>query len=173
MYYLMAAAVIAETRVEDVSATLRTLPRGKAQTIHWRDEQADVKEYIAKTIATTEVESLLVFGAMVDPRKQERARAQILRHLLWELDQRQVSHATLESRHAERDQHDITTIGRLRNAGWLSRRLTVSHAKATQHPILWVADAVAGAAGDQHCGDGDTFACLADLVTPFDLGHLD
>lgn len=96
--------------------------------------------------------------------KQERARRQVLGRLLWELDQRQVEHALLESRHPERDGHDIKAIGGFRNAGLLSRRLRVEHGKAKQEPLLWLPDPVAGAVGDQRCGAPDCLDLLQEVV---------
>lgn len=170
--YFMAAAVLPETHCDDVREAVRPLARRSARRIHWRDEEESAKAQIITTIVTLGVESMVVVGAMIDERKQERARAQVLKRLLYELDARQVTHLTLESRHAERDRHDIRTIGRFRNARLLSRRLGVSHSEAIQEPLLWLADAVAGAAGDQRCGRNDLYEDLRELLEHIDLGSV-
>ena len=168
--YFMAAAVIPEEDCEEVRATLRGLLLGKGNRIHWRDEHQHRKELIAKTILTAQVESLVVVGAMMNPRMQERARQLVLRRLLFELDQRQVAHAILETRHAERDRHDMRSIGGFRDAKAVSRWLSVSHGEPVQEPMLWVADAVAGAAGDYRRGTRRCYEVLDGLVDQIDIG---
>ncbi len=170
MCYFMAAAVIPEEDCEEVRAALRGLLLGKGDRIHWRHEHQHRKELIAKTILTAQVESLVVVGAMMNPRKQERARQLVLKRLLFELDQRQVAHAILESRHAERDRHDMRSIGGFRDAKAVSRRLSVSHGEPVQEPMLWVADAVAGAAGDHRRGTPRCYEALGALVEQIDIG---
>ena len=91
---------------------------------------------------------LFVVVGAVGGRRQERARRRLLGRLLWELDQRQVSRLTLESRHVERDRHDQEAIGAFRNHGLLSRNLTVGFGQPRDEPMLWLADIVAGAVGD-------------------------
>ncbi len=94
----------------------------------------------------------------------------LLSRLLYALDQRQVAHVVLESRHAERDRHDIRAIGGFRNAGMVSRRLVVSHGQPLQEPMLWVPDAVCGATGDHHRGARTCFEILGELVEMLDIG---
>lgn len=168
--YFMAAAVLPEARCDDTREALRPLARTRARRVHWRDEEQDAKAVIMQAIAALRVECLVVVGAMVDDRKQERARALVLRRVLSELDDRQVSHVMLESRHAERDRHDLRSVGAFRNARLLSRALSVTHGEPIQEPLLWVADAVAGAAGDQQCGRNALYGLLGDLVEHIDLG---
>lgn len=172
MCYFMAAAVLPEKDCEAVRETLRPLARRAPKRIHWHDEEDDAKELIVKTILAVRVESVVVVCAMIDHRKQERARQQVLKHLLYELDRRAVSHALLESRFPERDRFDLKSIGGFRNGGYLTRRLVVAHGKPLQEPLLWVPDAVAGAAGDHRCGAPLCYEILGDLVEQHDLGSI-
>ena len=94
------------------------------------------------------------------------------RTFLYRLDQRQVSLVVLESRHAERDRHDVRAVGAFRNQRRLSRRLVVTHGRPLQEPMLWVADAVTGAVGDALCGQPTCEDVLADLVERVDIGRL-
>lgn len=169
-YYLMAAAVVPGTDCERIRDTLRPLLLGRSTRLHWRDERATRRQLIAKTIGAARVESLVVVGAMLNHRKEERARQLVMRHLLHELDRRSVSTVLLESRHPDRDRHDLATIGGFRNARLISRRLTVSHGYPVQEPLLWVPDAVAGAAGEHRTGDSSCYQHLDDLVALIDLG---
>ena len=133
----MGAAIISDALVDDVRATMRTLTIGKSPRIHWRDEQAPRKHLIAKTVAATNVDSLVVVGTMVNPRKQERARAQVLKELLVLLDGRDVAQTVIESRRDD-DRRDLELVGHMRNAGHLSRRLIVMHGQPIQEPMLWI-----------------------------------
>ena len=170
VFYFLAAAVISEDHCPNVRDAMRTLVASPRGVLHWRNESQPRRELITKTIRGSGVESLVVVGAMVDSRKQERARRRVLSHLLYTLDQRQVAHVVLESRHAERDRHDIKAIGGFRNAGTVSRRLVVSHERPHQEPMLWVPDAVAGAAGDHRCGVPICLEMLEGLVEMLDIG---
>jgi hypothetical protein len=170
VFYFLAAAVIPEDHCSNVRDVLRALVASPRGVLHWRNESQSRRELITKTIRTSGVESLVVVGAMADCRKQERARRMVLSRLLYTLDQRQVAHVVLESRHAERDRHDIEAIGGFRNAGMVSRRLVVSHERPLQEPMLWVPDAVAGAAGDHRCGVPICLEMLEGLVEMLDIG---
>lgn len=170
VYYFLAAAVIPEDQCPQVRDALKALLRGGQGKLHWRDESQPRRELIAKTIRACGVESLVVAGAMVNSRKQERARRVVLGHLLYELDRRQVARVMLESRHAERDRHDIKAFGGYRNAGTVSRRLVMSHARPLQEPMLWLPDAIAGAAGDHRLGTRVCFEMLGGLVEMLDIG---
>ena len=168
--YILAAAIVAEDRCAGVRDQLRPLVRRGQGQLHWRDEHQARREVIAKTLATVGVDSVVVIGNMIDTRKQERARRLLLGHLLGELDRRQVAALMSESRHAERDRHDLRAVGGFRNQRRVSRRLVVGHARPVQEPLLWVPDAVAGAVGDGRCGQPRCLRMLTGLVEVLDVG---
>jgi hypothetical protein len=168
--YLMAATVVSTGECDEVRRALTALVPGKRGKLHWRDESSSRRELVAKTIRSTGARSLVVVGQMADPRKQERARRLVLGQLLHILDRRQVSHVVLESRHPERDRHDIEAVGAFRNQRMISRRLAVSHGKPLQEPMLWIPDAVAGATGDGRCGHSVCFEVLRELIDVLEAG---
>lgn len=170
--YYMAAAVLPYDLCPVIRDVLRPLARRSVRRVHWRDEEEAAKELIVHTIVAAGVESIVVVGDMIEHRKEERARHQVLKNLLYQLDQRHVSHALLESRFPERDRADITSVGRFRNGRYLSARLGVAHGQPLQEPLLWLPDAVAGAAGDHRCGLNRTYELMVDLVTHTDLGPI-
>lgn len=175
-FYYLAAAVIADNRCDEVRAALRPLPQRALGRIHWRQENPRDKELIIKTITGAQVESVIVVGTMSDARNQERARQLVMKQMLWQLDQRAVTVVTLESRGVNRDAFDVKSFGQFRQAQIVSRRLTVCHARALQEPLLWVPDAVAGAAGDVRCGRDpgaqEIYNMLDPLLEHFDLGTI-
>lgn len=163
--YVMAVAVLPADRCAPARDLLRPLLRRGQKKLHWRTEGAASRAKITQVVAEIAgLHNLVVIGARYEPKKQERARAKVLERLLWEVDQRQVSSLLLESRHRERDRHDLKTIGALRNRRSLSRRLQVDHGQPVQEPLLWLPDVVAGAVGDGWCGDGTHLLVLEDHV---------
>jgi hypothetical protein len=108
---------------------------------------------IAEAVVAADVDGLVVVGTPVAVRRQERARRKVLERLLWELDRRQVSNVLLESRHAERNAHDRKALGAFRSQHVISRRLVVGFTEPIQEPLLWLPDAIAGAVGDDQCGE--------------------
>ncbi len=159
--YYLAAAMISETACAATRDILRPLLLGREPRLHWTREGEPRKNLIAKTISQIPVECVVLVGAMLQHKKEDRARHQVLKHLLWELDQNMnVRHVVLESRGASQDRRDLTIVGGLRNSKHLSRRLIVSHGQPIQEPLLWIADAVAGAAGDQRCGNPSHYQSL-------------
>lgn len=64
----------------------------------------------------------------------------------------------------------MRSIGGFRDAKAVSRWLSVSHGEPVQEPMLWVADAVAGAAGDYRRGTRRCYEVLDGLVDQIDIG---
>lgn len=168
--YMLAAAIVPENGCERIRDALRPLVRKGQGQLHWRDEDLGRRRAITKTLVTLDVDSVVVLGVVINSRKQERARRKLLGRLLWELDQRSVSLLTLESRHRERDRHDIKAVGAFRNQHVVSRRLIVVHGQPVQEPLLWIPDAVAGAVGDAWCGQPACLRMLGDLAEVLDDG---
>ena len=170
--YFMAGVVVAEGDCEAVRQVLRPIARRSTSRIHWRDEEAAAKERIVRAVTDLAIDCVVVVGVMLDHTKQERARRQVLKHLLFELDQRNVVEATLESRHAERDRFDIRSVGQFRNAKLLSRRMHVTHGRPLQEPLLWLPDIFAGLAGDRRCETNRLSDLVGRLMDLHDLGHI-
>lgn len=168
-FYVLAAAVVRADRCEQVRDELRSLLLRRQTRLHWRDEDHPRRRKIASAVAEARVDSVVVIGAPVQPTGQERARRKALGELLWQLDRRQVEHLLLESRQPDQDARDLTAVGGFRNAGRVGRRLRVDHAGALDEPLLWVADAVAGAVGESRCGEPDCLQLLEPLVEIVDL----
>lgn len=168
--YVLGAAIVPDHRCDEVRALLRGLLLGRRKRLHWRDENdAARRARIVDAVAESGVDSLVVIGAKLEASKQERARRQALRQLLWELDQRAVEHLLLESRHPERDAYDVKGIGGMRNAGVLSRRLRVEHGMPVQEPLLWLPDVVCGVVGDASCGAGGHRAVIESRLTVVEI----
>jgi len=172
LHYILAAILVPEDECPGARVQLSQLLLGRQQALHWRTERPPRREWIVTTISSLPVRSLVVIGTMTNPRRQERARRLVLGRLLYCLDERDVSLAVLESRHAERDRNDLKAVGAFRNSRIVSRRLLVTHGQSKEEPMLWAADAVAGAAGDQACGQPTYWDVLTGLTEVVDVGEV-
>ena len=66
--------------------------------------------------------------------------------MLWELWQDDVDQVVIESRQEHNDRRDRATISRAQRARQASPSLHYGFAKPATEPVLWMADALAGAA---------------------------
>jgi hypothetical protein len=163
--YLLAAVVADPLACEAIRDTLRALLLRGAQRLHWRDETADRRLKIASAIGAQDVAHVVVVGAPIDHRRQERARAICMERLLYELDRAGVRKVFLESRHEALNKRDIRLVDVLRIRGSISDAIMVSFARPRQEPMLWVSDAVAGAVSSARFGQ--------DVDTADELGAID
>ncbi|MDR2703467.1 MAG: hypothetical protein LBB58_03915, partial [Cellulomonadaceae bacterium] len=67
-----------------------------------------------------------------------------MEQFLYQLERREVSHLTLESRGPAADKRDNELLGALRRRG-TGRNLKIDHIRGMDEPLLWVADALLGA----------------------------
>jgi len=141
----------------------------RARRVHWREERPTRRRRLAAAVASLDVRHIAVVATDADPGKQERARRQCLKRLLWELDHGlDVARLTLESRR-ERDRHDIAAVTGFRRAHLISSVLRIDHALPAQEPLLWFPDIVAGAVSASRAGAIDYLNLLAAKVTTHDI----
>lgn len=143
--YLLAAVVADPGLCDSVRDGLRSLVWKAAGRLHWRDETPARRRKIAELIGIQDVAHVVVVGAPVDYRRQERARALCLERLLFELDQLGVSQVWLETRHFALNERDLKLVEALRGRRSVSLGIRVEFARPKDEPMLWVPDAVAGA----------------------------
>jgi hypothetical protein len=144
--YLMAAVLVHNNRAEDHRAVLRGFLRKQQQRLHWRDENDRRRAALIATVADLRPRGVVVVGAGLKPRHQERARRKCIERLLWNLSARGVSEAVFERRHQELDRQDLQMINVLRIQRALPARLRVSWKHPADEALLWLPDIVAGAA---------------------------
>ncbi len=150
--YLLAAAVASPAACDPMRADLCDLLLKGTQRLHWRDESGPRRAKIAATIATHDLVHVVVVGAPIDPKRQERARRQCLERLVFELDALAVSQVWLESRTQSLNERDRRMFAALHAKHAMPTDLHIDFALPTDEPILWVADAVAGAVGQARRG---------------------
>jgi hypothetical protein len=143
--YLLAAVVADPGVCDAVRDSLRSLVWKAAGRLNWRDETPSRRRKIAELIGGQDLAHVVVVGAPIDHRRQERARAQCLERLLYELEQLGVSQVWLETRHFALNERDLKLVEALRGKRSVSSEIRVEFARPKDEPMLWVPDAVAGA----------------------------
>jgi hypothetical protein len=84
-YYLLAAAVADPAACTPIRDSMRELVLSGATRLHWRDESGPRRAKIASAIGGHDLANLVIVGAPVDPRRQERARRLCMERLIHEL----------------------------------------------------------------------------------------
>ncbi len=144
--YLLAAAVgpVVPEALEADRSRLRSLARATGR-LHWSSEEERDKMRIATLVGELSLSNMVVTATRLDSRRQERARRKCLQMLVHQLVADDVQHVWLESRDRIGNQRDLAMIASLRTTGALPPSIRVDHARPSEEPLLWVADAVAGA----------------------------
>lgn len=98
------------------------------------------------------------------PNGQPRARALCFNRLLWDLKEWGVDEVVFESRQSHNDRADRIIIIAAQKAGIASTSLSYEWNTPLGDPLLWTADAIAGAVA-AHVGRGRYSALLEELAT--------
>lgn len=143
--YTLAAVLAAPDRCPVIREALRHLTPAHAERLHWREDQPSVRAAAIDLLREGDIAALAVTCIPLDARNQERARRKCMERLLFELDQRTISHVWVETRTQSLNSKDLRLIDALRGSGAISKRLRVEFARPLADPMLWLPDAVAGA----------------------------
>jgi hypothetical protein len=143
-FYVLAAALGDPGAAEAMRATLRLLVPGPRRRLHWHSEDDATRREVIERIADLDVTHLVVVRQVADTGRQERARRKCLERLLFELDQREVARAWLESRGTAADRRDLAMVEASRGSTAVSAELRVGFARPLGEPMLWIPDVVAG-----------------------------
>lgn len=150
---LLSCVLVHPSQGDGVRAVLSHLAGGRGGRLHWRHENTTRRLTICDTIAASGVSSTTWITPLQSPRHQERARRRLLESALYDLRGTSVRDVIIESRHAERDGKDQQVIAAFTRQGVASAAMDIRHGRPTEEPLLWLPDAVAGAVGDDRCGE--------------------
>lgn len=151
--YLMAAVVLVDQDVERAREQTKEVLLPRQPLFHWRNESEQQRLLMMRQIAGL---GPTVFGYRCPmPPKSDRARALCLNGLLWDLREHEVDRLVIESRQERNDAKDRQTIVRSLKAERAPADLTYVFARSSDEPLLWLADAMAGAIL-AHLGEGRT-----------------
>ena len=146
-HYLMAAVVLDESASQTVADLARGLRRRASGEFHWRHELDPSRRTMLDLIALVSDAQVVVVSKPVPARRQERARARCTESLLAQLHvlSPPVRDVVFESRGHVLDQRDAHRVEGTRTQGRADPDLRYAFDTKAQ-PLLWIADAVAGAA---------------------------
>ncbi|MGH3520069.1 MAG: hypothetical protein ACRDQ7_22320 [Haloechinothrix sp.] len=165
-FYVLAAAVFdlpAHDPARAAMLALRAKQGGRAvRKVHWSEMDAQRRRHAAKTVADTF--HLVAIGVPVPRRRQERARAMCLRHLVVELHGYGVTELFMESRTPTLDRRDIQTVAGTRFLLPKGVLFRVSHQAGAEEPLFWGADIVAGAVRAHYEGDPESRLLLKERL---------
>lgn len=139
------AAVIVEERQEEARAQARAVLPPKQVRFHWRDEGGARRLAMLGCIVGLGASARGYVHRMADVRRQDRSRALCFKRLLWDLGQAGVGELVIESRREPNDRKDRQTIIWAQKAHIASQALDYRHGLPKEEPLLWFADALAGA----------------------------
>ncbi|WP_285758623.1 hypothetical protein [Nocardiopsis ansamitocini] len=167
-FYVLATAVFEPHAIGEARAVMSTLWKGSPTSkLHWNDLTPRQRENVAKTVADLAGFHIVAVGSPVPRRRQERARAVCLNHLVDELHGYGVDTLYLEARDKALNQRDVQTVTGARFNLPRGTRFRVEHHRGGSDPLLWVPDVVAGAVRAHRQGEPlyrDILAeCLYDL----------
>lgn len=170
--YVVAAAVITPGAAAAARAAMTELRRQQQGTgkLHWSQLRDRERLDAARVVAGLGGLHVVVVGAPVALRRQERARAKCLAQLAWELHSYDVEHLVAECRTDVLDRRDIATISRVRQQALpKGARLRITHERGAVEPLLWIADVVAGAVRMSRLGNPGPRAQLDPCVYEVDV----
>lgn len=155
--YLMSAVVLASSELQQARDVMAALLLAGQRKLHWRDESAKRRLFLARRMASIESEVVIATWCGMDSTRQERARRKAQQTLLAALAGRDVAEAVFESRGPVRDKADIAGLAGLRRSGVLPDSLRVGHAAGPTEHALWAADVAVGAFGAALDGRPETW----------------
>lgn len=151
-FYILAAAVLDEPDQDQARDELLRLSQ-RGMPFHWRLEHPRRRTEAINVVKELSSLHVVVIGAPVNPRRQERARRQCIEALLHHLEAAGTAHVLLETRNATADRRDIAAVDQCRSRGAISHAIRVDHGRPSEEPLLWLADIVAGAVSAAAGGD--------------------
>lgn len=162
--YVLAAAILEEPGCEDARDRVAGLSQ-RGLPFHWRLELGPRRLAAVELVTGLASLHVVVIGAPVNPRRQERARRQCMEALLFHLQAAGVSRVWLETRNPAADRRDIEAVRAARARQIVQYGLLVDHARPSEEPLLWLADIVAGAVSAAEGGEPAYRDKLAPMLT--------
>lgn len=159
--YILAAAITAGP-VDDIRNTMRALRLRGQIKLHWRDERPSRKLRITDTLASINIEHLVVVTTQHHAQVSlERRRRLTLQLLLPELAALGVGQVYFESRGESDDKRDRKMLNFLRQQRLVDATLRIDHVGGGDEPLLWIPDAVCGMVSARRSGDPAYYDKLA------------
>ena len=168
--YVLAGVVCLTSSCASIRSTLRTLVDAGQPRLHWSSESPERKEKIVGALAQVDMTSVVVIGAPLPKKKQERARAVCMESLTVLLAGFGVSKIFLEERNPSLNQRDRRLIETIRGKKLIPPELRIDLERPSEEPMLWMPDIVAGAVGaDRVRGNPRYLDAIRSMVEEHDI----
>jgi hypothetical protein len=161
LLYVLGASVMVGGDLDGARADLRKLLLPGEERLHWRDEREVRRLAVLRLLVDLDVAVFVRWQHPVRRRRQEHARAACLRALAGDLAREGLDELVIEARQERLNRDDLSTLVAARQGGLIPDGFRYRFARPKEEPLLWLADAVAGAVG-AHLG-GTTSAYLGEL----------
>lgn len=152
-FYVLAAAVFAASALEDAVTAMKAL-RGsrRVKKLHWNEMDHRQRQRAADEVAAIPGFHVVIVGAPVPFRRQERARSACLTRLVLELHGDGIDELMMEARTPALDARDVATVVGARYLLPKGSKFRVDHQPGADMPLFWAADIVAGAVRSSRLG---------------------
>jgi hypothetical protein len=164
--YVLAAVLLEDSAKAAARRAARRVPVIRGRRCHWHKEEDREQFAMLKALERHSAGALAYVATPARGRDQEAIRQGLLFQLAGDAARRDAVDLTIESRQHRNDQRDSSTLIKARRE--LSIELAYAHATPSEEPLLWMADAIAGAVLAQARKDGRYVAALARGVLTID-----
>jgi len=149
--YMVAAVVVVDGDIEASRRAAQNVLLARQRRFHWRNESERQRLRMLEVISTLDA-TALAYSRALRGERQERARALCIERMLWDLREMGVSEVVFESR-GRGNNKDARTIANAQRAGVAAKTMRYRFERPEEEPMLWIPDAVAGAASAQVTGE--------------------
>lgn len=161
--YVLALVSVSARDAPHARRSLEAMLLPGQRRLHWRDESAERRSEILSLLEALGLHGSAYLALLTRGGRQSRARALCLEAALWDLRNARISEAVIESRGAQ-DRLDRSTILHAQKAGIADEGLSYRFARPTNEPMLWAADAIAGAFSSLESRESATFEAIATRI---------
>jgi hypothetical protein len=145
LLYVVAAAAVLRADRDRARDEFRKLLLPRQPYLHWNSEKPARRVAVLDRLAGLDAMALACGYYPVGTRHQESARAACLTALVGDLKAAGISELVIETRGEPLDRRDRRTLLHAREVGIAPRNLSYRHVGKLEEPLLWAADAIAGA----------------------------
>jgi hypothetical protein len=166
--YIVAAAIVLPEEVASCRARISAAFQ-RPRPFHWRAEERGDRGRMIEAVVEIGLGAVVCDCRAGRLGAQERARARCLHALLWDLRDG-VSEVLIDTRGPHADRRDRRTLRQAQRTGAVPRHLRYDFRSPREEPLLWAADAIAGAVGDRLAkGDASYYELLRPVLTHHSL----
>ncbi|MFC3761831.1 DUF3800 domain-containing protein [Tenggerimyces flavus] len=162
--YIFAATLVEDAHADEVREAMDALRPPGRRKLHWYDLSGRNRLAVIKTIVELPALHVAVVRSVLPPERPDRRRRKCLNRLTHELENRRVTHIIAEAREPKNDLRERDYLNRLRVTGVVDEELRLVHQRGQLEPLLWAADAIAGAVVAARIDEPKYLELLAGLV---------